>query len=108
MAANLDSTPGLNQHAWDYSPNTFNGLPILLPIPFVLERSSGWVFALCGEAIDVRLVNMSHNNPQDELTIGTDVWKLFPMLVNNHAGLNVYNSASTSSFPYGIAYRKNA
>lgn len=88
------------------SPNTFNGVAVLTPITFFVERAAGNIYSLIGEAPDVRFVNMKNNNAKDEITLGSDVWKLFPIIANNPT-INV-GGAAVSSYPYGLAFKKSA
>ena len=87
-------------------PNTFNGLPVLLPMPLFLERAAGGIFAYVGDAPDVRQFNMRSNNPKDEITIGSDVWKVFPIGVKG-SNVNV-PSAPYCSGNGGFAFKKSA
>jgi hypothetical protein len=87
-------------------PNTFNGLPVLLPMPIMLERASGNLWAYVGDALDIRQYNLQSNSPKDEITIGSDVWKVFPVITKGSA-TNVYNGALCSGM-VGFAFRKNA
>ncbi|CAJ0862042.1 hypothetical protein R77567_01611 [Ralstonia sp. LMG 32965] len=98
---------GLQQATVNRSPNTFNGLPILLSIPVCVERAVGNIYSYVGEPADVRLINMKNNNPKDEITIGSDTWKVFPVIAKN-PNVNVFNSPNPSSSNYAYAYRKNA
>lgn len=88
------------------SPNVFNGLPVLAPIPFFAERSVGNIWSLIGEAPDVRVLNTKNNNAKDEITIGSDVWKVFPIIANSST-INT-GGAPASSYPYGLAFKKSA
>lgn len=98
---------GMQNGAFRRSPNTFNGLPILLSIPVAVERAVGNIYSYVGEPADIRLVNIRNNNPKDEITIGADVWKLFPVIAKN-PNVNIYNSPNPSSGNYAYAFRKNA
>jgi hypothetical protein len=89
------------------TPNRFNGVAVLFPIPLFLERAVGNAYSLVGEAPDVRLVNLTNNNAKDEITIGTDVWKLFPLVANTPPATGVANGPA-SSYPFGMAFKKNA
>ena len=89
------------------SPNTFNGLAVLLPIQSYVERAVGNIYAYVGDAPDMRLLNIKNNNPKDEITIGSDTWKVFPMISNN-PNINIGNSPNPSSGGYALAFRKNA
>jgi hypothetical protein len=98
---------GIQSASMRRSPNTFNGLPILLSIPVFCERAVGGIYSYVGEPADVRLVNILNNNPKDEITIGSDVWKIFPVIAKN-PNTNIYGSPNPSSGNYGYAFRKNA
>jgi hypothetical protein len=100
------SPNGLQRSFISRAPNAFNGIPPLGPIPFWAERAVGNVYSLIGEAPDVRFVDMSNNNAKDEIAIGSDTWKLFPVIANP-ALINT-GGAPVSSYPYGLAFRKNA
>lgn len=89
------------------SPNTFNGLAPLFPIQCFVERAVGNLWAYVGDAPDLRAVNIKNNNPKDEITIGSDTWKIFPMIANN-PNYNQYGSPNSSSLYYALAFRKNA
>lgn len=88
--------------AYHCSPQSWNGLAPMLPCYAGVFRSpynGNWT--LLGEFPDVRFLNISNFNPGDELTLGTDVWKIFPL----------FNKAYTLqsepiSYDYGLAYRK--
>lgn len=99
-------TNGFLRSAHMRSPNTWNGLSVGVAIPFFAERASGNIYSFVGEAPDVRFFNMKNNNAKDEITIGSDVWKVFP-IVSNSPTVNTPNAAA-SSFPYGMAFLKSA
>jgi hypothetical protein len=88
------------------SPNTFNGLAPFFPIQVFVERTVGNIYAYVGDAPDLRILNMKNNNPKDEITIGSDTWKVFPM-VSNSLPVSTGN-APPSSGNYAMAFRKNA
>jgi len=98
---------GLAFNGMQRSPNVFNGLAAFFPIQNFVERAAGNLWAYVGDAPDIRLVNMKNNNPKDEITIGSDTWKIFPMIANN-PNTTIYGSTSPSSGNYALAFRKNA
>ncbi|MBS0364900.1 MAG: hypothetical protein JSR67_03640 [Proteobacteria bacterium] len=98
--------PPWNRSGLTRSPNSFDGVAVLFSIPIFAERAAGGIYSMIGEVPDVRMVNMTNNNAKDEITIGTDVWKLYP-LVANSSMVNT-SGANASSYPYGLAFRKNA
>ncbi|MDE4924370.1 hypothetical protein PQH03_06985 [Ralstonia insidiosa] len=104
---NVWQSGGIQNASIGRSPNTFNGLPVLLSIPVFVERAVGGIYSYVGEPSDVRLVNLKNNNPKDEITIGSDVWKFFPAVAKN-PNVNILNSPNPSSGNYAYAYRKNA
>ncbi len=87
-------------------PNTFNGLPVLLPMPMMLERAAGGLWAYVGDALDIRQFNLKSNSPKDEITIGADVWKVFPVGTKG-SNVNIGNAPYCTGY-VGFAFRKNA
>ena len=90
--------------AYHCSPQSYNGLAPMLPCYVGVNRTpyvGSWT--LLGEFPDVRFLNIANFNPGDELTLGTDVWKIFP-LWNKAYTLG----AEPISYDYGLAYRKVA
>jgi len=87
-------------------PNQFNGLPVLLPLPVCLERAAGGLWAYVGDVLDVRQVSLQSNAPKDEITIGSDVWKLFPVGTKG-SNVNIGNAPYCTGYA-GYAFRKNA
>lgn len=91
------------------TPNTFNELTVLFPLHQFAERAAGGVWSHIGDVFDMRACNMKNVNPQDEITIGSDVWKYFPAAAKTPPSTwNVGGSTITTSGPYGYAFRKNA
>ena len=87
-------------------PNTFNGLSVLLPVHVWVERAAGGIYAYVGDTPDMRIFDMTNNNAKDEITIGADTWKVFPM-ISTSTPINT-TGAPASSGQYGMAFRKNA
>jgi len=88
--------------AYHCSPQSYNGLAPMLPCYAGVNRTPYvGTWTLLGEFPDVRFLNISNFNPGDELILGTDVWKIFP-LWNKAYTLG----AEPISYDYGLAYRK--
>lgn len=88
--------------AYHCSPQSYNGLAPMLPCYVGVNRTPYvGTWTLLGEFPDVRFLNISNFNPGDELVLGTDVWKIFP-LWNKAYTLG----AEPISYDYGLAYRK--
>lgn len=88
--------------AYHCSPQSYNGLAPMLPCYVGVNRTPYvGTWTLLGEFPDVRFLNIANFNPGDELTLGTDVWKIFP-LWNKAYTLG----AEPISYDYGLAYRK--
>jgi hypothetical protein len=109
--ARLGATGNSGASGWERSahvrsPNTFNGVAPLIAIPVFVERATGNIYSFIGDTPDIRFFNMKNNNAKDEITIGSDVWKLFPIIANNPT-INV-GGGSVSSYPYGLAFKKSA
>lgn len=97
---------GIYSNSMRDSPNTFNGLSVLLPCHVFVERAVGNLWAYVGDAPDMRIFDITNNNAKDELTIGSDTWKVFPM-ISTSTPINT-SGAPPSSGSYGLAFRKNA
>lgn len=88
--------------AYHCSPQSYNGLAPMLPCYVGVNRTPYiGTWTLLGEFPDVRFLNISNFNPGEELVLGTDVWKIFP-LWNKAYTLG----AEPISYDYGLAYRK--
>lgn len=91
-----------HEHFLD-NPNTSTGLAILLPMPFYAKVAAGRYLPL-GNPKDVRGINMVNYSPQDEIVIGSDTWKVFPLA--QKGPVNSGTIAPISSGVYGLAYKK--
>lgn len=87
-----------------YSRNsaTFSGQVLLHPIQVVAERDGG-LWSPVGEFPNVRVTNIERYNPADEITIGSDTWKLFPF-VRKGSSANTLTEAYSGN--RGYAYKK--
>lgn len=101
--------PGLDFPAWSVQQQVYSGGVTLMPIPFFLMNGTGvsnrmmWL----GVFPNVRKCSMSGFNPGDEVTYGSETWKLFPLLRStpeNQFGL----AGVVTSGRMGIAYKKVA
>jgi hypothetical protein len=92
-----------NVHAFARAPNTFNQLSPFIPLSLFVERASGNIFSYLGDVIDMRWVNLGNNQAKDEITIGSDTWKVFPVISKQPFG-----SPTAATGNYGFAFRKNA
>lgn len=75
------------------------GLAPLIRVPCYAERPSGF-FSLIGEPPAFRHIRVDFLNPGDEITLGTEVWKTFPVVRKGTAPGN------RGSGNFGIAYRR--
>ena len=90
--------------AYHCSPLSWNGAAPMVPCyvgVFRTPYNGNWT--LLGEFPDVRFLNISNLNPGDELNLGTDTWKIFPVFAKDYTLLS-----SAISYDYGLAYRKVA
>lgn len=102
-------TDGFQQRGLQRTPNTFNELTVLLPLHLHVERLAGGVYSYVGEPADMRCCNIANVNPKDEVTLGSDVWKYFPMTAKTPPSTwNQFGSSVISSGYYGYAFKKNA
>lgn len=90
--------------AYHCSPQNYNGLAPMQPCYVGVNRTPYvGTWTLLGEFPDVRFLNISNLTPGDELTLGTDVWKIFPLWNKAYTA-----DAEPISYDYGLAYRKVA
>jgi hypothetical protein len=92
-----------NVHAFAREPNTLNQLVPFIPLSLYLERAAGQIYSYIGDVIDMRWLNLANNQAKDEITIGSDTWKVFPVISKQPIG-----SATAATANYGFAFRKNA
>lgn len=60
-----------------YSPDDFRGNPVLAPDQLMVTTISGTVFQPVGFVEGVKFINMTNYSNTQEITIGTDTYKLF-------------------------------
>ena len=93
--------------AWWLGLNAQTGVLPLMPIPFILINGMGtsarnrWM----GVYPDARFCTMNGVNPEDEITFGSDTWKVFPVLRKTNWGELNIRYRVTSGFA-GYAYKK--
>jgi hypothetical protein len=92
-----------NVHAFARSPNTLNQLVPFIPLSLFVERAVGNVYSYLGDVIDMRWMTLANNQAKDEITIGSDTWKVFPVITKQPLG-----SPNVATGNYGFAFRKNA
>lgn len=90
-------------HTFYREPNTFNQLVPFIPISQYLERLVGGIASYVGDVPDMRWLSIVNNNPKDEVTIGSDTWKLFPVISKQPFG-----SPTAATGNYAFAFRKSA
>lgn len=84
-------------------PQTMNALSPMLPlVPAILKGTNHY---LPGQWPDVRYVNLSSIAPEQEITLGSDVWVCFPIIAKHarNQRLGIYDFTSGQ---HGIAYKK--
>lgn len=86
------------------SPNTFNGVAALVRLPLFMERATGNIWSHVGTVADARAINVTNIDPKTEITLGSDVWKVFPVNTKG-AVTNVYGAPPNSGI-YGFAFKK--
>lgn len=70
----------LNNQLMQRSPNSFNGVSTLMQIYVQAERIGG-NFSMAGVLPGVRQINMINKLSEDEIILGSDVWKVFPYYI---------------------------
>lgn len=96
-------TGSKNVHAFARNPNTMNQLVPLIPLSLHLERIAGNIYSYVGDVYDMRWCSLANNIAKDEITIGADTWKLYPVIAKLPFG-----SPTAATNNYGFAFRKNA
>ena len=87
----------LERVLYGVTPNAFNGVTPLFPIPILLDRGSG-LFSPMGNVHLVRYMNMANHAPGDVITIGSDQWLVLP----------AWQKGSATTGNIGYAVLKNA
>ena len=88
--------------------SNFDSMRMLFPIEIFLEAPTninGQPIYYAGRQPDVRSLNMANFLPGDEITIGTDVWMIFPTSRKQVSATLADGFASRNQ---GIAFLKNA
>lgn len=89
---------------WAY-PSAFSGFAPMFSIPVALRNIVTDALIVVGDYPNVRLVNMDGISPETEITLGADVWVVFPVL-RQDSWANSSITLSPSTGPYGLAYKK--
>lgn len=92
-----------NVNAFNRTPNVLNQIAPFIPLSLYVERAVGNIYSYVGDVLDMRWVNLANNSPKDEIPIGGDTWKLFPVISKQPFG-----GATAATNNYGFAFRKNA
>lgn len=82
------------------SINSWSGVTPLKPIKVRVHRGSGF-WSEIGEVSGMRNLQMDRFQPADEVTIGTDVWKIIPWVRQGFVSGQQYSSQ------FAFAYLKN-
>ncbi len=105
------SPPALGSEGWRYVPHPTTGFVTLGTLPLVVASSgSASTAELCwlGEFPNVRSVRVDNLEAGAEVTIGSDIWKCFPLLKKVSAADASWPNRVAQSGPAGIAYKKVA
>lgn len=84
-----------------FSPSTWSGEPILVPVQPAIGRPSGFV-SVVGELVSCRYVRLDNLDAGQIITIGTDRWKIYPFYRKNASARNPGNG-SVDSGTLGLA-----
>ena len=83
------------------SPSSLTGRTPLWPLWMIGRRLSN-LYSPLGYPPDFRYIRIDNYNPKDVLTLGTDQWKVFPVIRKNGP------TGEVNSGLYGYAYRINS
>lgn len=84
--------------------NAFSGRTILHAIPVMIGRTGSQLYlSPAGVVQDVRVCSIQKFEPEQEITIGTDVWKLFPVVAKRAMNLTSgAQPAASGNYAYAI------
>lgn len=82
----------------DYTYSHFNQRFSLTKLPVFCSDTGGWRYI--GEFPDVRCLRMDAFAPAEEVSIGSDTWKIFPIVAKQSS------EPGERSYNYALAYRK--
>jgi len=88
-----------NEGVMGRSYSTIDGSSALVPIYFHLQRPGGY-YSLVGHLSSVRFINVYGLQDRQEITLGSDTWKCFPMAKKSSTVTDI------TSGSYGLAYKK--
>lgn len=94
---------------WAATQQPFSGAVTLMPIAFMLINGTGFSNRMLwlGVFPNVRKCSMEGFNPGDEVTYGSETWKLFPLL-RSTPNTNLGQAFTVTSGRAGFAYKKVA
>jgi len=101
-AAQNNGTGSPSAAFWAAGPLASIAVSPLIRVPYFVERGVADTFALIGEPPAFRHFDIRYNNPGDEITLGAEVWKVFPIIRKGTP-----TSTLAASQNYAIAYRKS-
>lgn len=98
---------GVNHDAMSATPPSQTGTVSLMPMPFLAIDGTGTASKLryLGVFPNTRMCSMAGVNPGDEITYGSETWKLFPLLRKTDP-TQAQLSGVVSSALAGIAFKK--
>lgn len=77
----------------------------MLGIPLIVTNAGFTLACAIGSIPDLRVVNITGMSPQQELSLGSDVWKVFPQLRQTAWADGRINEAPSSG-QFGLAFKK--
>ena len=98
--AELMKVVGARLHS---TPNSYGQQGVLTPLDLVVKRASN-LYSPVGHPPYIRLVRIDHLTFGQELTLGSDVWKIFPCSLKTPA--ETVGTSATASMSIGIALLK--
>lgn len=102
-----DAAFGLDFFGWAATPQPFSGAVTLMPIPLLMINGTGFANRMMwlGVFPNVRKCSMEGFNPGDEVTYGSETWKLFPLL-RSTPNTELLTAFTVTSGRAGLAYKK--
>ena len=96
---NAEGGRHFNNFCYTRCPNHFNGVSVLSPIYIFTKRADGR-FSYIGRPDGVRAINISAYSPAEEMSIESDVWKIFPALTKQDERAEITNLYSYIGFAF--------
>lgn len=94
-----NNNTGISHLLISVAPSLYTGRAILAPALLAASRTTESQRSMLGSPHDLRWIRIDNITPGDAITIGSDTWRVFPVIRKN-GGAGIENSGN-----FGYAYR---